>query len=201
MFVVLPITDKAKTLAAMAAAKKGTEADGHEALLLVGGKNAYVDFVGNNLVLTLAKERFAKAKPFIERITKVEVPALVYLGISVEDLAKTRQKEIEAFMGQLEQMGGNLPGAAPGQAQVMATYSKMARSWITDLTRLELLLGADKDNTRLEVRLHAKEGSKLATRLNSGKGRTPKDIIGLLPANSYLSFGASVDPVTSSDCA
>ena len=197
VFVVLPITDKAKTLAAMAAAKKGAEADGHEAMLAAGGKNLYVDFSGNNMVLTLAKDRFAKVKPFVERITKIEVPALVYFGISVEDVAKTRQKELDAFMGQMEQMGATMPGATAGQPQVMAAYGKMMRGWVTDLTRVELLIGADKDATRLEVRMTAKDGSKLATRLNSGKGRTPKDSLALLPANSYLSFGASVDPASS----
>jgi len=196
VFVVLPITDKAKTLAAMAAAKKGAEAEGHEALIVAGAKSVYVDFNGNNMVLTLAKDRFAKVKGFVERLTKIEVPALVYLGISVDDVAKTRQKELDAFMGQMEQMGGQIPGAAAGQPQVMAAYGKMMRGWITDLNRVELLIGADKDATRLEVRMTAKEGSKLATRLNAGKGRTPKEILGLLPANSYLSFGASVDPTS-----
>jgi hypothetical protein len=196
---VLHVTDKAKTLTAMTSAKKGADAEGHEAKIEKAGKTLYVDFVGNALVFTMTKDRFAKVKGFVERLDKVASPSLVYLGISVEDLAKTRATELDGFFKQFEAMGAAMPAnpAMPNQAAVMQTYSKMIRSWANDMRRVEILVGADVTNTRFEIRMTAKDGTKLAKQLSAGKGRTPKDIVNLLPANSYLTFAASVDPAAS----
>lgn len=199
-FAVLHVTDKDKTLAAMAAAKKGPEAEGHDAKLTLGDKSAYVDFIGTTMVLTSEKERFARIKAFVERLDKVEVPSLVYFGASIEDLVRTRQPQIDAFMAQLEKDG---PGAGAGMAgmgnpqDAMKAYFKMIRQWLTDLARVEMLVGADVHNAKFEFRVTAKEGSKLYRQLMAGRGRTPKDITALLPGNSYLTFGASVDPAAS----
>ena len=197
--LVLHATDKAKALAAMTSAKKGAEAEGHEAKIEKAGKTLYVDFVNNAVVVTMTKDRFTKVKGFIERLEKVAAPSLVYLGISVEDLAITRATELDAFLKQFEAMGAAMPAnpAMPNQAAMMAGYSKMLRSWTNDLRRVEVLIGADVTNTRFEVRLTAKDGTKLGKQLSAGKGRTPKDIANLLPANSYLTFAASVDPAAS----
>lgn len=196
---VLHATDKAKALAAMTSAKKGADAEGHEAKIEKNGKTLYVDFVGNALVFTMTKDRFAKVKGFVERLDKVASPSLVYLGVSVEDLAKTRAAQMDEFFKQFEAMGAAMPAnpAMPNQAAMMATYSKMIRGWANDLRRVEVLVGADVNNTKLEIRLTAKDGTKLAKQLSAGKGRTPKDIANLLPANSYLTFAASVDPAAS----
>lgn len=203
-FVVLHVTDKAKAAGAMAAAKKGPEAEGHELMLMITDKKLYMDFVGNALVMTSDKDRFAKCKGFVERLDKIEVPGLFYLGLSIEDLAKTRAKEVDAFLAALET--GAMPGSAglaaanplmANQTAALAMYGKMARQWVSDLQRVEMILGADVNNTKFEVRMTAKDGSKLAKQLAAGKGRTPKDIANLLPSNSYLTFAASMDPAPS----
>ncbi len=203
-FVVLHVTDKAKATGAMAAAKKGPEAEGHELMLLITDKKLYMDFVGNALVMTSDKDRFAKCKGFVERLEKIEVPGMFYLGLSIEDLAKTRAKEVEAFLAAVET--GTMPGSAglaaanpllANQTAALAMYSKMARQWVSDLQRVEMIVGADVNNTKFEVRMTAKDGSKLAKQLAAGKGRTPKDIANLLPSNSYLTFAASMDPAPS----
>lgn len=195
LFVVLHVTDKAKMVGAMATAKKGAEAEGHEALLLAGEQKVFVDFVGpQTVVLTTGAGRFAKVKTFVERLDRVQVPALLYMGVSVEDLAKTRQKEIGQLMAMMEQAGNT---EMAGQPQVMQAYSKMLRDWLTDLQRVEVLVNADTKTTKLEWRMHARNGSKLYRQLMAGRGRSPKDVLALMPGNSYLAFGSHVDPAAS----
>ncbi len=199
--VVLHALDKAKAVAAFTTAKKGPEADGHELKVVVGDKALFVDFIGNAVVFTIDKDRFAKVKGFVERLDKVAVPSLLYVGISVEDLVKTRGPEIEAFLTQLTAMYKDMPAnpAVPNQAALMDMYGTMLRGWINDMRRVEFLIGADVNNTHFEVRLTAKDGTKLSKHLSAGKGRSPKDIINLLPTNSYLTFGASMDPAAQLD--
>lgn len=195
-FVVLPVTDKDSALKAMAAAKKGPEAEGHEAMIQIQGKPLYIDFLDKYAVLTISKDRFGKAKGFAERIAKVDPPSLVYVGVSIEDLAKTRQKEIEGFLSQLETMPG-MAGPAGANVKAMQMYTKMIKGWVTDLQRFEILVHADVNATKAEMRMTAKAGSKLDKQLSAGKGRTPKEIANLLPSNSYLTFAASMDPAPS----
>jgi hypothetical protein len=199
-FVILHVTDKAKTLAAMPTAKKGPDAEGHEAAITVEGKTAYLDFVGDTtLVLTTSKDRFAKVKAFVERIDKVVVPSLLYLGVSLEDVAKTRAHELDQFFGMLTEMGKNMPAnpAMPNQATVMDVYAKMLKKWATEMTRIEVLVGADVNAFNFEVRIAAKDGSSLQRQLQAGRGRTTRDIAGLLPGNTYLSFAQNMDPQSS----
>ncbi len=196
-FIVLHVTDKAKAIAALAAAKKGAEAEGHEAMLDVQGNKVYIDFVGDKTMVLTPKDRFAKVKAFVERLDKITVPGSIYLGISVEDLTKTRGKEIDQVLTAVEQ--GNAPGLppqAPGQAQLFATYAKKLRAFTTELSRFELILGADAELTKVEFRLTAKEGSKLQKQFAGTKGHTPGEITNLLPASSWLSLSAKLDPAS-----
>jgi hypothetical protein len=193
-FIVLHVTDKAKAIGAMAAAKKGAEAEGHEAMLDIQGQKVYVDFLGDKTMVLTPKDRFAKVKGFIERLDKITVPGSVYLGVSVEDLTKTRGKEIEQVLGMVE--SGAAPGMAaqaPGQAQLFAGYAKKLRTMLQDLTRVEIIIGADAELTKVEFRVTAKEGSKTQKYFTSTKGKTPGAIVNLLPASSWLSFAGSVD--------
>ncbi len=196
-FIVLHVTDKTKAIGAMAAAKKGAEAEGHEAMIDVQGTKVYVDFLGDKTMVLTPKDRFAKVKGFIERLDKITVPGSIYLGISVEDLTKTRGKEIEQVLSMVEQ--GSAPGMAgqpAGQAQLFAGYAKKLRALTTELTRLEVIVSADADNTKAEFRLTAKEGSKTGKQFASTKHHTPTAITNLLPASSWLSMSASIDPAS-----
>lgn len=196
-FIVLHVTDKAKAIGALAAAKKGAEAEGHEAVLDVQGNKIYVDFLGDKTMVLTPKDRFAKVKGFIERLDKITVPGSVYLGISVEDLTKTRGKEIEQILAMVEQ--GAAPGMPPqpaGQAQLFAGYAKKLRALTTDLSRLEIVVNADADLTKAEFRLTAKEGTKLQKQFASTKNHTPGAIANLLPASSWLSLSFNMDPAS-----
>lgn len=196
-FIVLHVTDKAKAIGAMATAKKGAEAEGHEAMVDVQGTKVYVDFLGDKTMVLTPKDRFAKVKGFIERLDKITVPGSLYLGLSIEDLTKTRGKEIEQVLTMVEQ--GAAPGMAaqaPGQAQLFSTYAKKLRQLSTELIRFELIVNADADNTKLEFRLTAKDGSKTQKSFAGTKGRLPTAITNLLPASSWLSVAASIDPAS-----
>lgn len=199
VFAVIPVTGKDAALAALTTAAKDAAAEGHAAMITAPkGEKMYVDFVGNSAVVTMMdKDRFAKVKGFAERIAKVDPPAVLYAGVSIEDLAKTRSKEIEQALSMVEQMA-NKPGADPTHAkmnaQVMGMYTKMLKMWVQDLTRCEVLVNADTGNLRFEFRLQAKDGSKLGKQLASGRGRTTGDIANLLPSNSYFTVAASSDP-------
>ncbi|MBM4341924.1 MAG: hypothetical protein FJ100_00905 [Deltaproteobacteria bacterium] len=200
IFMVLPVASKDATLAAMPAAAKDAAAEGHAAMITAPkGEKLYIDFLGSHAVVTMMdKDRFAKVKGFAERIAKVDPPSALYLGVSIEDLSKTRAKEIEAAMGMIDALGSKMDGGDPAKAkmnaQVLGMYSKMVKTYITDMTRFELLVHADTDVARVEFRLQAKEGSKLGKQLAAGRGRTTREIANLLPSNSYVSIVASSDP-------
>lgn len=188
-FIVLHVTDKAKAIGALAAAKKGAEAEGHEASLDVQGTKIYVDFLGDKTMVLTPKDRFAKVKGFIERLDKITVPGTLYVGISVEDLNKTRAKEIEQVLSMVEQGAApGMAGQAPGQQQLFAGYAKKLRTLATELTRVEVIVNADAEMTKFEFRVTAKDGSKTQKMLASTKGRTPGAIAGLLPSTSWLSL-------------
>lgn len=200
-FIVLHVTDKAKALGALTAAKKGAEAEGHEAALDVQGNKIYVDFVGDKTLVLTPKDRFAKVKGFVERLDKVTIPGTLYVGISIDDLNKSRAKEIGQVLDMVEQ-GANPAAGAPqpaGQAQLFAGYAKKLRALVTELSRVELIVTADADNAKVEVRVTAKEGTKLHKQMASTKGKSPVAITNLLPANAWLSFAAAVDPVAQAD--
>ena len=199
-FIVLHVTDKAKAIGAMAAAKKGPEAEGHEAMVDVQGTKVYVDFLGDKTMVLTPKDRFAKVKGFIERLDKITVPGSLYLGISVEDLTKTRGKEIDQVLAMVEQGAApGMPAQAPGQAQLFAGYAKKLRALTTELTRLELVVTADADAAKLEFRLTAKDGTKLAKSFAGTRHRTPAAIAALLPASSWLSMAFNMDPASQID--
>lgn len=205
LFLVLPVTGKDAALAAMPTAAKDAAAEGHAAMITAPkGEKVYIDFVGGHAVVTMMdKDRFAKIKGFAERIAKVDPPSTLYLGVSVEDLTKTRGKEIEQAMAMLDSLGGKMdagdPAKAKMNAQVVGMYSKMVKTYITDMTRFELLVNADTDNARIEFRLQAKEGSKLGKQLAAGRGRSTREIANLLPSNSYFSIVASSDPAAAAE--
>lgn len=203
VFLVLPVTGKDAAKAAMATAKTGAEAEGHEAMLTSPkGEKIYFDFLDKFAVITVMdKDRFAKIKGFAERISKVEPPAVAYFGMSIDDLMKTRKAEVDSFLKMMEDKGNDVGGGANPQlnAQVMGTYMKMIRTWTNDASRFELLLAGDPANLRLEVRMQAHDGSKFDKQLKAGRGRTTAAIAGLLPSNSYLTVAASADPAASMD--
>ena len=204
VFAVLPITSKDAMLAAMTTAKKDAEAEGHAAMV-VGpkGEKVYIDFLDKHAVITmLDKDRYAKVSGFAKRIAGVDAPGLLYVGISVDDLSKTRKTEIDNFVKLIEAMG-NQAAAKEGNpavnAQVMSMYTKMLTTYVNDLNRIEMLVTGDINNLGFEVRATAKEGTKLAKQLGAAKGRTTVSMANLLPANSYMSFAASSDPVAAQE--
>ena len=197
-FIVLHVTDKAKAVGAMAAAKKGAEAEGHEAMLDVQGNKIFVDFLGERTMVLTPKDRFGKVKGFVERLDRIVVPGSIYIGISIEDLTKTRQKEIEQVLSMVEQGAAPVPGMPPqpaGQAQLFAGYAKKLRALTTEVTRLEIVANVDAELTKLEFRVTAKDGSKTQKQMASTKGRTPGAFANLLPATSWLSLAANIDPI------
>ncbi len=207
IFLVLPITTKDAALAAMPTALKDAAAEGHAAAITPPGgtDKMYIDFLPAHIVITmLDKDRYSKVKGFAERISKLDPPSTIYVGVSMEDLSKTRGKEIEALMGMMEAqanagaMAGD-PGKAKMNAQVLGMYSKMLKTYMTDLTRFELLVNADLNAAKVEFRVQAKEGSKLGKQLAAGKGRTTAAMANLLPANSYFTVAASSDPAAAAD--
>ena len=207
VFFVLPITSKEAALAAMTTALKDAAAEGHAASIATPtGDKAYVDFLEKHAVITMVdKDRFAKIKGFAERIAKVDPPSAIYFGLSVEDLSKTRKAEIDQMMAMVEGMGAAAAGkeSDPTKAninkQVMGMYTKMLKTYLTDLTRVEILVHADVNDAKLEVRVQAKDGSKLGKQLAAGKGRSSTGIANLLPSNSYFAVAASSDPAASAE--
>jgi hypothetical protein len=191
--VLLPITAKDAMLTAMATAKKGPDAEGHDAKIEMGpDKAVYIDVVGSYAVLTTDKERFGKAKGFVERISKVTVPGLGYVGLSIEDLVKSRAEEVEGLLKTLEE--GAAASPANSNPQMLGMYTKMFRGWVQELARVEFIVTGDATTVGLDVRVTAKEGSKLAKTLSAGKGRTTTALANLLPGNSYFSLASNTDP-------
>lgn len=204
LFAVLPITGKDAVLAALSTAKKDAEAEGHAAMFVSPkGEKMYIDFLDKHAVLTVVdKDRFAKISGFAKRIAGVDAPALLYMGVSVEDLAKTRKTEIEGFVRMIEAMGAQAAakeGNPAVNAQVMGMYTKMLTTYVNDMNRVELLLTGDVNNLGLEFRATAKEGTKLAKQFGAVKGRTTAALANLLPANSYVSFASSSDPAAAAE--
>jgi hypothetical protein len=202
VFLLLPVTSKDAALTALktAGAKVAAEAEGHEAMLTTPkGEKVYFDFIKDYTVITVMdKDRYAKISTFAGNLAKVDVPAVAYMGIAIDELVKSRKAEVDAFLGMIEAKSKDSAGGnAQLNAQAMGMYMKMMRTWLTDATRFELLIGADPANLRVEARLQARDGSKLVKQLLAGKGRTTAAVTNLLPANSYLSFAASADPATS----
>ncbi len=195
--VMLPVVDKKKALDAMTSAKKGAEAAGHEAVLQVGTNQLFIDFLDNTAVLTVDGERFAKVKAFAGRISAVEVPAAVYLGVSVGDVVKTRAKELEQAFVSLDAFGKG--SAEPGAGASVDYYSKMLREWTQSLTRIEVLVDANTDDIQAAMRLHALPESKLGKQIASSRGRLALPLASQLPANAYMAFVSNVDPAASVD--
>ena len=197
--VMLPVTDQKKAEAAIKGGKKGADAKGHFAVLQPvkpgqtapspGAPQVFVDFRAGYLIVTSNAGRFAKAKAFAGRLGKVAPPALVYLGTSVADAAKTRKAQIDALLMQFERMEKAQPGMGSG-----GFYAKMMKQWVADLSRFEMTIDGDGGYLRLGSRLHAKAGSELAKQLNAGKGRDARPAASSLPGNSFLTFVVDVDP-------
>ncbi len=190
--VLLPVVDKAKTLEALASAKKGADAAGHDAIVMVGQDQLYVDFLDKTMVLSLDAERFGKVKAFATRLKAIEVPALAYLGLSIKDAVLTRKTEIEAGLAQFEQMGK--ASAEPGGAAAMDYYAKMLREWSQSIDRVEILLDANTDDLQLGMRLHVQGGTKLGKQIASSRGRLAMPMAANLPANAYIAFVSNLDP-------
>ncbi len=195
--VLLPVVDKQKALDAMTGAKKGAEASGHEAMLTVGTNQIFVDFLDKTAVLTIDGERFGKVKAFAGRLGAVEVPAAVYLGISVRDVVKTRAKELEQAFAGLDAIGKG--SKEPGAGASVDYYGKMLREWTQSLTRVEVLVDATTDDVQAAMRLHAVPDSKLGKQMASSRGRLALPIAAQLPANAYLAFVSNIDPLASVD--
>ncbi|MBI5610285.1 MAG: hypothetical protein HY902_15515, partial [Deltaproteobacteria bacterium] len=161
----------------------------------------YFDFIKDYTVITVMdKDRYGKVKGFAENLAKVEVPAVAYMGIAIDELVKSRKAEVDQFMAMIEAKSQEGAGAGANpqlNSKAMGMYMKMIRTWLTDATRFELLVGADPANMRVEFRMQARDGSKFAKQLTAGKGRTTAAIANLLPANSYFSVAASADPAAS----
>lgn len=192
--VLLPVTAEKAALSAMKAAKTGAEAKGHKAMLLVQGQPAYFDFVDKYMVVTSSEQRYGKVKEFVARLAKTKAPALVYVGVSVTDAAKTRKAEIDAMIAQLAMMQEQQAAAGvPGTGY----YTSMLKQWISELTRFELTVNADAERIDIGARLHATKGSKLDQQLNAGRGRDALGLAAHLPANAYIAAVASSDPKAS----
>lgn len=193
--LVLPVTDEKAALGAMKAAKTGAEAKGHKAMLMVEGKPIFIDFVDKYMVVSSEEKRFEKAKGFVGRLLKIKTPAVAYLGLSVEDATKTRKNEIDAMLAQLEQMQkAQMQGAGMDASDY---YNKMVKEYLASLTRIELTLDGTAENLSLEVRMHAVKDSKLGKQFAAGRGKDATGLASTLPANSYMSFVAAIDPSAS----
>lgn len=199
--VMLPMTGEAAAKKALKNAKTGAEAKGHAALLQAvapgqkepapGSPEVYVDFLDKYVVVTADPARFAKAKGFAGRIAGLKVPSLAYVGVSIEDAAKTRKPQIEALLSQFARMEA---AQAKGAPQGSGYYAKMMRQWVTELTRFEVTVDADANYVKVGGRLHAVAGSKLGKQLIAGKGRDARPAANSLPGNSFISFVADMDP-------
>lgn len=190
LVILLPVTDNKKALAAFVTAKKGADAKGHAALLVVGPNTAFVDFVPGYLVLTSAETRFKKVEGFCKRLAKLTPPALAYVGVSVKEVAKTRKAELDMLLTQLDKMNKRNAGMAASSDY----YNKMLKEWLTDLERFEVVLNATGDNVEVGWRLHAKPGTRIARQMLAGKGRDASRLAGTLPGNSYVAFVGDMDP-------
>lgn len=190
--ILLPVVDKAKALDSLASAKKGADAAGHDAIVMVGQDQLFVDFIDKTMVLSLDGERFGKVKAFATRLQGIEVPSLAYIGLSVKDAVVTRKTEIEAGLAQLEQMGK--ASTEPGGAMAMDYYSKMLRDWSQSIDRIEFLIDANTDDLQASMRLHVQPGTKLGKQIASSRGRLAMPMAANLPANAYIAFISNLDP-------
>jgi hypothetical protein len=213
IFMVLPVTQREAVLAAMTTAKKGVEADGHDAMLSSPtGEPMYFDFADKHVVLTVGdKGRAAKVMPFAKQLAAFDPPAVLYGGVSMPELVKAKKAQIDGYLTLMEQQGKAAVAAAQGgkgaaaaepakaEANPMDSTVKSVRQWMDEGARLELLVHADLQRLRLEVRMQGKEGTALAKRLAAGRGRHTQEIANLLPANSYLSMAFNQDPAAQID--
>ena len=192
LVLLLPVNGVETAMAALKTAKVGAEAKGHSALLSLGPRPAFIDFLGKYMVLTSSEQRFAKAKSFAQRIIGIKSPSLLYLGVSLVDLSLIRRMQLEAMMAQLlAQGGGRRAKARPGAS---AGSLKSVQKWTSSLLRAELLIDANSENVQLETRLHPKAKSKLAEQWNAGRGRDALPLAVELPGTTYFTALGSVEP-------
>lgn len=196
VILALPIVSKDKATDAMKGTKLGE--GGHGAVVEVRGQKSYVDFIDGYAVVTNDEARFGKAKDFLGRLTKVAPPSLVYLGVSVEDLAKTRSAELEMFMAALEK--DMKAGTAPGldMNAYADGYSKLMKQYVSELARFELLVDAGADDIKVGFRAQAKKGTGLEKILEASRGRSITAVEAVLPTNSYLTVASNQDPTAAS---
>ena len=192
--LMLPVTAEKAAIGAMKAAKTGAEAKGHAVLLLIEGKPTFFDFVDKYMVVTTDEARFGKVKAFAGRLAKADPGALVYLGVSITDVVKTRKAEIDVLVAQLsavqqQQAAKGMPGSE--------YYNRMIQQWLSELTRFEVTLDADAERFDIGTRMHAVKDSKLYKQFNAGRGRDALELAKFLPANAYLAAVASTDPKAS----
>lgn len=189
--VLLPMTNQAAVLQALAGAQLGAE--GHAAIFTPTDTDLrlYLDFLPDQLAVTFETSRWQRAAPVASGpLGKAAVPGLISLGISMANLAALRPKELQKLKDALRD-----PKGLPKSAQLGATqYSAVIKQMAEELDTFELVIGGDKTSLQLGFRVRGRPGTAMAKALRAGEGRSIEPLARLLPAKSYFSAVSDMDP-------
>lgn len=189
--VLLPMTNQAAVLQALAGAQLGAE--GHAAIFIPTDTDLhlYLDFLPDQLAVTFETSRWQRAAPVASGpLGKAAVPGLFSAGISVANLAALRPKELQKLKEALRD-----PSSLPKSAQAGATqYAELARQIAEELDTFELVIGGDKTSLQVGFRVRGRPNTAMAKSLQAGAGRSIEPLARLLPAKSYFAAASDVDP-------
>lgn len=194
LVVMVPIVSKAALMQAAAGSPNLAEANGHDLALDPGtGMPLYIDVVGSHAVVTVDPTRFSQVQPFVKKLQGIDVPGMLYAGVSMEDLSRTRAPMIEAAVAELEDQAQRATGGTDAD-KTAAALAKTVRQWLKESARIEFIVRADTKAFGMEGRVTAKPGTELGKALDTTRGRMAAPMASLLPANSYFAFASSTDP-------
>ncbi len=189
--VLLPMTNQAAVLQALAGAQLGAE--GHAAIFIPTDTDLhlYLDFLPDQLAVTFETSRWQRAAPVASGpLGKAAVPGLFSAGISVANLAALRPKELQKLKDALRD-----PKGLPKSAQLGATqYSAVIKQMAEELDTFELVIGGDKTSLQVGFRVRGRPNTAMAKALQAGAGRSIEPLARLLPAKSYFAAASDVDP-------
>lgn len=189
--VLLPMTNQAAVLQALAGAQLGAE--GHAAIFIPTDTDLhlYLDFLPDQLAVTFETSRWQRAAPVASGpLGKAAMPGLFSVGISVANLAALRPKELQKLKEALRD-----PSRLPKSARAAATqYAELARQIAEELDTFELVIGGDKTSLQIGFRVRGRPNTAMAKALRAGEGRSVDELARLLPAKSYLAAVSHVDP-------
>ncbi len=194
--LILPITDKAKVLAALpATAKKGADAQGHAALLEMQGDKAYVDFIDGYAVVTENPKVFGDAQGFLAKGLQSFVPkGALELFADMKVVNRLYANDLKQGKEMLKNLYGQmLQGQMmPGAQQAVALELDMIFALVDSTDAVGMRLDATDSDLGWSFTVTPKAGTGLAKLVGkvNGQGST---LTAAAPKETWLGMTTNLD--------